>query len=101
MKRPDDLPQTGLNLDNMNDKQGLATYGEPDITRNQLFDQILRDRQVKIFVEQYPELKTPDGLRALERHSRQMDAVIAGLDPIITPPDLPFPRSRPQKKVKR
>ncbi len=100
MKRPDDLNQTGSNLDNINGQLDSSNR-DPDTTRDPLIDRIVRDRQVKILVDQYPELKTPDGLKAFERHSRQMDAVIAGLDRIITPPYLPLLRSRPRKKVKR
>lgn len=100
MKRPDDLNQTGFNLDIMNDQPDYSSNRDSNITRDSLIDRDVRDKQVKIFVEQYPELKTPDGLRALERHSRQMKEII-GQDAIVTPPDLPLPRSRPQKKVKR
>ena len=100
MKRPDDLNQTKSNLDNINGQLDSSSNRDPDTTRDPLIDRIVRDRQVKILVDQYPELKTPDGLKAFERHSRQMKDII-GQDAIVTPPDLPLPRSRPQKKVKR
>ncbi len=91
MKRPDQLSQTDPILVDMNKDLALGAENDPAI----------KDQQIRNFLKEYPELATPTGLRALERHSRQMDASISEHDPIVTPPDLPLPRSRPPKRVRQ